>query len=142
MSLRSVNTRRKESDFVEVCRRIIKKPRDIRQVLTANEVIDLALKSRAPGYYVSALHAAAKVNAMVNHPADGDTLSPARKKWQEIMSRAEMIVDNRPWLTLEKAVALVVEQGNASSFFMSRSTAQKIFRRHFLRHGYFVDSRA
>lgn len=130
-SVREMNRRRKEQDFLNACRKVIDYPRAFGKSLSASEIVDKVLAMKAPSYYVSYTHAAAKVQALVNHPPEGGVRRPAQMMWAEITNRASEIVNRRRWMSLDRAVSLVLERGNASGFFMSRTAALRLFHRHF-----------
>lgn len=134
-SVKEINRTRKEHDFVKACMEVLKRPEVIVKRLSASEIVELALKMNAPDYYVSYSHASARIQAMMKHPhkrVDSEG-KPLHQLWQEIFEKSSAILNSRRWISLDRAVAIVLERGNASSFFLSKSAAMRIFRKYFRR---------
>lgn len=142
-SVRDINRSRREHDFVEACRSLLSRPEVIARKPSASRIVEMVLAGSAPSYYVSLAHASARVQAMMNHPLPlGRTRnSMSHLLWMEIFQRTSSILNSRRWISLDRAVALVLERGNASSFFMSRQVGVRIFRKHFRRKDIYEESR-
>lgn len=116
-------TDRRDRDFMSACRRAMPK---IKGPLTSMAIAEMAAKSPAPEFYVSYLHALRTVSLMRRR--EGFPKSGNRSQYAEISRRAG-ILEHRHGLKLRDAVARVLAEGNAPSFYLTPLSARNLFNK-------------
>lgn len=118
----------RDRDFMRECRRVIATSADPH--LTVDKVTAEAASRRAPSYYVEYPYAIRKLNAIAarRHKLDG---KQCNGRWIEILERAGALM-RRHGITRNDAVARVLREGNASSYFLAPASATRLYLR--LRH--------
>ena len=125
----------RDRDFMRACRRVIAESSD--PDLTIAKVSARAAAMRAPSYYVEYSYAMRKLNALAARRSrlDGKTTCA---RWTEIQSRVEALMERHD-LTRNEALARVLREGGASSFFLAPRSAARLYLR--LRHAGRADGR-
>lgn len=111
-------------DFIEAVNRVLRDGRHLKKSL--RECVELAAESPAPEYYVTYSHVMARLPGRGSGrlPVSGKTRRSAM--WREIIGRADEICE-RTGCRRTEAVARVLADGNASSFFLTPSTAWVLY---------------
>lgn len=119
----------RDRDFMRACRRVIAESSDPN--LTIAKVTARAARMRAPSYYVEYSYAMRKLNALAarRHTLDSKTVC---SRWTEIQARVAALMERRA-LSRNEALARVLREGGASSFFLAPRSAARLYLR--LRHG-------
>lgn len=119
----------RDRDFIAACRRYI--TASGKQPLTAAKIASAAAASPAPSYYITYDYAMRKLN----EPTDtADT--PSAQRMADIRQRVERLMQSRG-LEQRHALSLVLADTSPKGFFLSESTAVRLFhrlrRKHHLR---------
>lgn len=121
------NRRLRQSHFFDRCRQISRRAIADGTTLSARQIVDLALKSPAPSYYVEYTYALRQLSRP--HPLDNHGTSPRNLMWSEIRHRVNSRRQKHPHLSLGQALSLTLAEGNASSFFISPPYALRLYYR-------------
>ncbi len=118
----------RDRDFMRACRQVIAESTDTS--LTIDKVTARAAQMQAPSYYVEYSYAMRKLNALAarRHTLDSKTVC---SRWTEIQARVAALMERRA-LSRNEALARVLREGNASSFFLAPRSAARLYLR--LRH--------
>lgn len=111
-------------DFQAQCRNIIKKSST---PLTIEEIINIAIRSAAPRYYVSH-RMAMRVIRRMRHGGFNVLNLQRRRQWEEI-ERKVASWEKRGYST-SQAVSMVLAGAVASSYFISARTAHRILQQN------------
>lgn len=125
--LTSQNRRLRQSQFFQLCRQISRRSIADGTKLSARQIVDIALKSPAPSYYVEYTYALRRLSRPL--PTGTRCPSPRNLMWNEISRRVNNRRQNRPNLSLGQALSLILAEGNASSFFISPAYALRLYYR-------------
>lgn len=125
-SLKALSQR--DRDFMTACRKVISESTETD--LTVDKVAARAAAMKAPAYYVEYSYAMRKLNALAARRAKLDSKVTCRR-WEEIRSRVERLMELRG-LKRNDALARVLREGDASSFFLAPRSATRLYLR--LRH--------
>lgn len=111
----------RDRDFIAACRRYI--TASGKQPLTAAKIASAAAASPAPSYYITYDYAMRKLN----EPTDtADT--PSAQRMADIRQRVERLMQSRG-LEQRHALSLVLADTSPKGFFLSESTAVRLFHR-------------
>ena len=113
----------RDRDFMQACRHVIARSTDPH--LTIAKVTAAASAMRAPSYYVEYSYAVRKLN---NLEAGRHTLDSklSNKRWIEIRERVDRLM-SRHGIKRNEALARVIRDGGASSFFLSPRSAARLY---------------
>ncbi len=115
---------RRNRDFLATVNRLLRDPANSR--FTLRQIVEKAASMPAPEYYITFSHI---IDNMPGRESRRLPVTPRTRKaqmWSEILGRADAIVA-RTGCTRQNAVARVLEAGNASSFFISPSSAWVLY---------------
>lgn len=125
-SLKALSQR--DRDFMTACRKVISESTETD--LTVDKVAERAAAMKAPAYYVEYSYAMRKLNALAARRAKLDSKVTCRR-WEEIRGRVERLMELHG-LNRNDALARVLREGDASSFFLAPRSATRLYLR--LRH--------
>lgn len=108
--------------FFHACRRVIT---NSSTPLTLSEIICRALRSKPQGYYVSFSRAYTHVLAIEL----GHERAVPGSLWALLHRKAKKIASRNSATSLATALNLVLADGNAPRFFITPSTARRIYQR-------------
>lgn len=129
-------TRERDRDFIRACSAVMERYRRLGRSMTERRIVEEALRSGAPFYYISLDHSLERVSKLLKDSSYCDRsirCTARREMWSEITGRVAVEL-NRGRSTLTQCVAKVLERGSASRFFISLPYGIKIFRNYFKRH--------
>ncbi len=116
-----------DADFFQTCQKVAKRNADRR--LSVKELTRLAAASPAPSYYLTldyAINQLRRIRLSGVYPFPD---SARGQKWIELDERVRRI-ERRRNIPFTKAVEKVLTDGKASSFFLSPTSAMRIYYRH------------
>lgn len=128
-------TRERDRDFIRACSAVMERYRRLGRSVTERRIVEEALRSGAPFYYISLDHSLERVSKLLKDSSYGDRsirCTARREMWSEITGKVAVEL-NRGRSTLTQCVAKVLERGSASRFSISLPYGIKIFRNHFKR---------
>ncbi len=114
----------RRDDFRRACKKVIADDRT--GMLTERRVAEMAACGPAPRYYVTESYALRTLRYMRRHPDSGKVRSCTSALWRELRQRVEHTMAALG-VSDEEAVWRVLEQGGASSFFLSASRAARLY---------------
>lgn len=123
-------TYRRDTDFMKTCRKVMQESG--KKQLTTRKITEIASKMPAPGYYVTFTYALRVIRSMNNKKLHTKT-DFASKRWEELKLRVNALT-KRHNISDTEALARVLAQGGATSFFISPTTALRLYQRLRKRH--------
>lgn len=125
-------TRDRDRDFLKDCESVLCRYARLGRSATPRRVVEEVLACRAPYYYVSLDHALSVVSHLLcNRVMHRPHKTPcARNMWKEITLKVKEIFDATPGVTLTDCVSQVLIKGDASSYFITRPYALRIYRNY------------
>jgi len=113
----------RELHFMESCRKVIQGHSG---KLNAAEIARLGAAAPAPGYYLDFGYALRRLR-MMNTGKYIPRRGTAAARWQELRNRVNDLC-RRHGITDSDALMRVLAEGNASSFFLTPSSALRLYR--------------
>lgn len=97
--------------------------------MPVDRLVELTLRERAPGYYVSLEHAECMLRLRRTGRLPAAMSGLKRMMWDEIAAKVDRIMASRR-ITITDAISRVLCSSDASRFFIAEATARKLLMGH------------
>lgn len=123
------NYNKRNRDFEHACNRARHHLYETAESISDKAVVDMALNGPAPEYYISYTRAEELLRAYRDNRLDEQTRVTTWLLAGELSARVNDLLANRRSRTISGALSMVLCQGGASRFFMTRSYARRCYYR-------------
>ncbi|MDE7442930.1 MAG: hypothetical protein K2M65_02075 [Muribaculaceae bacterium] len=116
----------RNTHLLEAAARAVVSSNSLNMIGIAREIVD----QPAPGYYVDYSRAIRYLKLYQCNKLPVNLSVQKRRMWTEIFQRMEDTIKRHPRLTCKQALARVLCEGGASSFFIEPQSAARIMRQN------------